>query len=159
MQPNLPRPGELAPRRDPRDLPGTDDHARLMHPHGDALTIVGFYRKRDLMSWAAAAVDAHTLLSTGYLRKCAQADVQPEPLCDATHAEIVLNVEDLPHSLRPACARFLGAANEQGLQVGILRAWRHFGLDCEAAEASMVCRCTRPPTQPPAPPVPREPTP
>jgi hypothetical protein len=133
--PQMPRPDRLHPSRDPRDEPGTDDHERLMHPHGNATWFPWPYVTGDLASYVHAATAAHRALSRDYL-KHAESETLP-PLCGGTHSEILLGgVNDLPHTMRPTCRGALDAIGRlSGRRYGLLRVWRHFGLDCDAAEA------------------------
>lgn len=121
------------PRADPRDAPGTDDHNRLWHPHGDAVYAPWPYFLDDFPSYVLAGVAAHRFLSERYLGNLRDG-AQP-PLCATTHTRALTGVEDLPHSLRTGATALLAEIErETGRRAGLLQAWRHLGLDCEAAE-------------------------
>jgi CDGSH-type Zn-finger protein len=125
---------------DPRDRPGTDDHVRLVHPHGSSFSVVGVYRRDDLTDYVDMATEAHRVISSAYLVACGRAGYLPKPLCDGLHAEIVVSVDDLPHGNRPGARAQLAAAQAQeGVPMGLLRVWRHIGTDCEAAEREIAC--------------------
>lgn len=137
--PPLPLPDGLRPPLDPRDEPGRDDHDRLIHPHGNSLWFPWPYALDDLESYVRACIKAHRALSVDYL---AHAEREPmPPLCRSTHVEVLAGgVGDLPHSMRPICTSALAAIEQTtgqrfGQRFGLLRTWRHFGTDCEAAEA------------------------
>lgn len=118
---------------DPRDAPGTDDHTRLMHPHGAAIAALSSYTEADLADYVLASVAAHTQLSADYLALCAHLRVQPLPLCRGAHVERIVDVRDLPHGARHVAMSAMARGQ------GVLRAWRHLGLDCEEAEARTAC--------------------
>lgn len=137
-----PLPDGLRPVRDPRDEPGTDDHDRLVHPHGNALWFPWPYIDGDLAARVLASVDAHAVLSVDYLVHAARRPLPP--LCRDAHVETLAGVNDLPHAMREAVAGALAELErDAGKRYGLLRVWRHFGLDCEAAEA---WRCGDPTT-------------
>jgi hypothetical protein len=125
---------------DPRDMPGTDDHILLVHPHGDAVIGVGLYFTDDPQSYVRAALQAHEAISDGYLN-LPEMETLP-PLCGEAHVEILRRgIDELPHSLRDTHRTVLEEAEAMtGRPVGLLRVWRHVGLDCEAAEANRSCQ-------------------
>jgi hypothetical protein len=127
-------PDGLRPSRDPRDEPGTDDHDRLIHPHGNALWFPWPYAVDDFPSYRRACETAHRALSADYLVHAAR---EPLPLlCRLPHGEILTDgVNELPHSMRELCTAALAAVEQTtGKRYGLLRVWRHFG-DCDVAEA------------------------
>lgn len=129
-----PLPDEVRPSRDPRDDPGTDDHDRLVHPHGNALWFPWPYIVDDLPGYVLASVAAHAALSADYLAHAARRPLPP--LCRDAHVEILAGVNDLPHAMRGKVAGMLAEfERDAGKSYGLLRVWRHFGLDCDAAEA------------------------
>lgn len=121
--------------RDPRDAPGTDDHDALFHPHGDALFYPWPFILGDLTCYVEASTAAHTHLAARYL-ELAEHEPMP-PLCRGAHVEtLTRGVEELPHAMRAEVQHALDVLERQtGCRLGLLRAWRHLGEDCQAAEA------------------------
>lgn len=135
-------PDGLRPSRDPRDEPGTDDHDRLIHPHGNALWFPWPYAVDDYAAYVRACETAHRALSADYLRHVSRGYLEhpgrpPLPLlCRCAHSEILAGgIGDLPHSMRELCTAALAAIGQTtGKRYGLARVWRHFG-DCDVAEA------------------------
>jgi hypothetical protein len=128
---------------DPRDAPGTDDHVHLLHPHGLAMFHPWPYLADDLPSYTLATIAAHRAISTRYLVICTENPAtRLPPLCRTTHVETLpAGVADLPHSMREGIAGIVAELErDSGARVALLRAWRHFGEDCEGAEADRDCR-------------------
>jgi len=126
--------------RDPRDQPGTDDHVRLAHPHGRAVVKVAVYLAGDFGTYVRAATVAHASLSARYLFGVKR-DPSLPALCRGAHVEILVGgTADLPHVMRgPLAAEIAKVEARVGRPAGLLRAWRHYGPDCEAAEADTSC--------------------
>jgi hypothetical protein len=126
---------------DPRDLPGGEDHQALMHPHGLAAALIMLYDARSLDSFNRTLFLAHRDVSDDYLRSCQSWGELPRPLCGVPHFEVISHLEQLPHSLREGMRDALARLEERlGGPAGIVRVYRHFGLDCAAAEVAL-CDC------------------
>jgi hypothetical protein len=125
---------------DPRDLPGTDDHVRLVHPHGDAHVAFGVYRVGDLASFSRASVGAHASIAAAYIEEV-KADPTIPTLCRGCHVEALVDgAGEVLHSLRGVILEEIAKREARdGYRLGVLRAWRHIGEDCEAAEARIDC--------------------
>lgn len=125
---------------DPRDAPGTDDHVRLVHPHGSAFCLVGPYRADDLEDYARAVASAHSMIVLLYVTTYLGAGLLPRPVCGVHHAEPIRDVTDLPHGNRAGVLRQVREAEASaGGPVGLVRVWRHLGVDCEEAELTISC--------------------